>query len=349
MGIAVRNVVKKFASITALDHLSLDFPEGSLLALLGPSGCGKTTLLRVLAGLEQLDSGVVHLDEEEVTNLPPGERNFGFVFQHYALFKHMTVAANIGFPLRVRKWNAAETRKRTEELLQLVRLNGMGDRLPSQLSGGQRQRVALARALAAKPRILLLDEPFGALDARVRAELRHWLRNLHDEFPVTTVFVTHDQEEAFEVADRVVVMNRGRIDQQGTPQSLFDQPATPFVMDFLGQVNVFPSLVQGGRALLGGLEFDLPGNPTEGKHPVFVRPHELEISVDPAGPGLQAVIRHFSPAGSIFRVFATVGEWGQEIQVDLPTDRFLESGIFKGTTVRVIPKQVRVFEPEYAI
>jgi sulfate/thiosulfate transport system ATP-binding protein len=238
MSITVKSVSKRFSSFTALDNVSLDVRSGGLLALLGPSGSGKTTLLRVIAGLEAADAGVILYEDEEMTHRSARERNVGFVFQHYALFRHMNVFENVAFALRVRGWKQAQVRERVGELLRLVRLDGYEKRRPSQLSGGQRQRVALARALSAQPRVLLLDEPFGALDAKVRQELRRWLRSLHREIHCTTVLVTHDQEEAFEVADRVVVMNRGRIEQVGSPSEVIEQPATAFVMDFVGRVNV---------------------------------------------------------------------------------------------------------------
>lgn len=237
MGIAVRQLSKDFGSFKALDNVSVDIPDGSLTALLGPSGSGKSTLLRVIAGLEVPDAGEVTIGGEVATGLPPQRRNVGFVFQHYAAFKHMTVRDNVGFGLRIRKRPRAEIRQRVDELLHLVQLDGFAGRYPSQLSGGQRQRMALARALAVEPRVLLLDEPFGALDARVREELRDWLRRLHDQVHVTTVLVTHDQEEAMEVASSIVVMNHGRIEQIGTPAELYTAPATEFVMGFVGKVN----------------------------------------------------------------------------------------------------------------
>ncbi|MDF3043363.1 MAG: sulfate transporter, ATPase subunit [Thermomicrobiales bacterium] len=237
MGITVHHLRKTFGSFQALDDVSVEVPDGSLTALLGPSGSGKSTLLRAIAGLEEPDSGEVVIDGQLATGLPPQRRNVGFVFQHYAAFKHMTVRDNVGFGLRIRKRPKAEIRQRVDELLHLVQLDGLAERYPAQLSGGQRQRMALARALAVEPRVLLLDEPFGALDARVREELREWLRRLHDEVHVTTVLVTHDQEEAMEVASRIVVMNHGRIEQVGTPAELYEQPATEFVMSFVGKVN----------------------------------------------------------------------------------------------------------------
>jgi sulfate/thiosulfate transport system ATP-binding protein len=350
MSISVQSVTKRFGKFTALDRVSVEVPEGSLLALLGPSGCGKTTLLRVIAGLEQADEGVVRHSDADVTKQAVKDRNFGFVFQHYALFKHMTVFENVAFGLRVRHWKNDAVAERVNELLRLVRLDTHGDRYPMQLSGGQRQRIALARALAPRPAVLLLDEPFGALDARVRQELRQWLRRLHDEVPVTTIFVTHDQEEAFEVADRVVVMNGGRIEQDGTPDEVFENPANEFVMDFLGQVNVFHGRVHNGTAHVGGLEIAVPGSRVSGETKVFVRPHELDLQTYQNGtPSLPATVQHVTPAGSVTRVLVSVTETGMELTVELPPDRSAELKLKKGDVVFVTPRKVRVFEPDYTI
>ncbi|QEL15313.1 sulfate/molybdate ABC transporter ATP-binding protein [Limnoglobus roseus] len=350
MSITVRNATKKFGTFTALDNVSLDVPEGELLALLGPSGSGKTTLLRIIGGLEHADAGTVHHSDNDVTRHSAKDRNFGFVFQHYALFKHMTVFENVAFSLRVRNWKNGDVTTRVNELLHLVRLENHGQRYPAQLSGGQRQRIALARALAARPRVLLLDEPFGALDARVRTELRQWLRKLHDEVPVTTIFVTHDQEEAFEVSDRVVVMNAGKIEQAGTPQEVFDHPANAFVMDFLGQVNVFHGRVHEGKAIVGDLEFDLPSHREDGPTKVFVRPHELDLATQANGvASMHATVKHIVPAGAVTRVLVSVVETGLELNVDLPPYRSAELKLKKGDAVFVLPRKVRVFEPDYAI
>jgi sulfate transport system ATP-binding protein len=350
MSIRVHEVTKRFGKFLALDRVSLDVPEGELLALLGPSGSGKTTLLRIIAGLEHPDSGSVMHSEADVTHRSARDRNFGFVFQHYALFRHMTVFENVAFGLRVRGRKDAEVRRRVEELLALIKLDSLGGRYPSQLSGGQRQRVALARALAAEPRVLLLDEPFGALDAKVRVELRQWLRRLHDEVPVTTIFVTHDQEEAFEVSDRVVVMNRGRIEQAGTPQMVFEHPVNEFVMDFLGQVNVFHGRIHDGKAIVGELEFDVPGEQPNGPTRLFVRPHELDLNTYRNGtPSLPARITHINPAGAVIRVLVVLQDSGLEVNVDLPPARFSELQLRKGDLVYVYPRKVRVFEPEYSI
>jgi sulfate transport system ATP-binding protein len=282
MAIDIRNVSKSFNGFQALDDVSLSVPDGSLTALLGPSGGGKSTLLRVIAGLEAPDSGEVLFSGEAVTTLPAQERGVGFVFQHYAAFKHMTVRDNIAFGLKIRKRPKAEVRERVDELLGLVHLTGWADRYPAQLSGGQRQRMALARALAVQPRVLLLDEPFGALDATVRKELRDWLRKLHDEVHVTTIFVTHDQEEALEVAQQVAVINVGRIEQTGTPDDLYERPANPFVMGFVGPV----SRLDGG----------------------WVRPHDIEVLEDHEAGALEAMIERVARVGFEVRVEAALGD-----------------------------------------
>ncbi len=305
MSLSVRSVSRSFSSFRALDDVSLDIPSGALVALLGPSGCGKTTLLRVLAGLEQPDSGRVLHDGRDVTDVPVRSREVGLVFQHYALFRHLSVFENVAFALRVRRRPDSEVRARVDELLSLVQLGGHSRRMPAQLSGGQRQRVALARALAARPRVLLLDEPFGALDARVRQELRAWLRHLHEQVDMTTVLVTHDQEEAFEVADRVVLMNQGRVQQVGSPNEVFDHPANEFVLRFLGQVNVFAGRVEDGRAHVGDLEVEAPGHEglTSGPARVFVRPHELDIvRVSEGARGVPADVVRITPLGANVRV-----------------------------------------------
>jgi sulfate transport system ATP-binding protein len=349
MSITVRNVCKRFGRYVALDRVSLDVPSGCLLALLGPSGSGKTTLLRIIAGLEIADSGNVLYLEEDITRTSARDRNVGFVFQHYALFKHMTVFENIAFALRIRGWPNDKVSQRVHELLSLIRLEGLEKRYPSQLSGGQRQRVALARSLAAQPRVLLLDEPFGALDAKVRQELRQWLRRLHDDIGVTSVFVTHDQEEAFEVADKVVVMNRGRIEQTGTPHEVFEHPANAFVMDFLGNVNVFHGRVENGRAVLGKMELAWPDYPHNESSPaaVYVRPHELDIDLAPDGvASIQARVMHINPAGSVARVQLEAVDSGNLIQVDLSPSRYKELDLQNGALVYVAPRRIRVFMSE---
>ncbi|WP_437204279.1 sulfate/molybdate ABC transporter ATP-binding protein [Planctomicrobium sp. SH664] len=353
MSISIRQITKRFGSYLALDNVSLEVPSGSLTALLGPSGSGKTTLLRIISGLETSDSGTILFQDEDVTGRSVKDREIGFVFQHYALFRHMTVFENVAFGLRVRKSPNAEVTDRVHELLSLVRLEGLGQRFPSELSGGQRQRVALARALAVKPRMLLLDEPFGALDAKVRQELRIWLRKLHEEMHVTTVFVTHDQEEAFEVSDQVVVMKQGNVEQIGTPQEVFDHPATPFVMDFLGNVNVFHGRLESGQAQLGpfsmAYEHDHHSEPRNITG--YIRPHELEITRHPNGSSCLAVkILQINPAASVAKVRVISEQFGLEMTVDVTRDRFRELVLQTGEHVYVTPQSVRVFEPtDYSI
>src|SRR5947209_7050568 len=337
MSIVLKEVSKRFGGFVALDRVSLEVPEGALFALLGPSGSGKTTLLRVIAGLEVPDSGTVLAHDDDVTRRPARERGVGFVFQHYALFRHMTVFENVAFALRVRGAAEGEVRARVGELLALVRLEGLEGRYPAQLSGGQRQRVALARALAARPRVLLLDEPFGALDAKVRRELRQWLRRLHDELRVTSVFVTHDQDDAFAVADRVGVLRAGRLEQTGTPDEILEHPANAFVMDFLGDVNVLPGRVHGGRAVLGGVEVECagwPGQPGAKSVPLYARPHELEIDAARNGAaGLRARVVHVNPLGAVARVELVVPDLGVEVSVDVTPDRCAELALKKGDVV----------------
>jgi sulfate/thiosulfate transport system ATP-binding protein len=316
MTIEARNVSKRFGSFCALDDVSLQVETGSLTALLGPSGSGKSTLLRVIAGLEQPDSGEIVISGADATALAPQERGVGFVFQHYAAFKHMTVRDNVGFGLTVRKRPRAEIRARVDELLELVQLQPFGHRYPAQLSGGQRQRMALARALAVEPEVLLLDEPFGALDARVRAELRDWLRRLHDEVHVTTVFVTHDQEEAMEVADQIAVLNRGRIEQVGGPRDLYDRPETEFVMSFVGPVNRL-----GER---------------------WVRPHDLELLLEPADGALEAMIERIVHLGFEVRVELEAAG-GEKSWAQLTRDRCEELELEERQIVYVRPARERVF------
>ena len=352
MSITVKAVTKRFGSFLALDNVDLDVPNGELLALLGPSGSGKTTLLRIISGLEVPDSGSVFYQEEDVTEAAVRERNVGFVFQHYALFRHMTVFDNVAFGLRVRKRPKAQIRDRVHELLRLVQLEGLEKSLPAQLSGGQRQRVALARALAAEPKVLLLDEPFGALDAKVRQELRTWLRRLHDEIHVTSVFVTHDQEEAFEVSDRVVIMNKGRIEQIGSPAEIFEHPANPFVMDFLGNVNVFHGSVQSGRAKLGSLEVAYPEYPFDETRAAtaFIRSHELEILKEANGrPSLEAKVMHVNPARPVVKVRVYSETFGVLLNIDVGWDQYAELRLRVGDIVHVAPRQVRLFVQEYTI
>jgi len=348
MSIEVRNVTRSFGSFVAVNDASLTVPTGELVALLGPSGSGKTSLLRIIAGLERADRGQVLFEGEDATVRDVRQRGVGFVFQHYALFRHMTVFENVAFGLRVRpaarRPREAEIRRKVGDLLRLVQLDWLGDRYPSQLSGGQRQRVALARALAVEPRVLLLDEPFGSLDAKVRQELRRWLRRLHDEIRVTSVFVTHDQEEALEVADRVVVMNHGKVEQIGTPQEVFDRPATPFVMGFLGSVNVFHGRVEDGRAHLGPLSVEYPAHNGSGALPAqgFARPYELELAREAAGGGFWATLRHVTPAGAVVKLELEDGE-ARLVQVETSREQFEALHPTTGERLYVKPRQVRVF------
>ena len=306
MSIQVKNIEKHFGAFQALNNISLDFPDGQLVALLGPSGCGKTTLLRIIAGLESADGGQVILEGEDSTNVHVRERQVGFVFQHYALFRHMTVFDNIAFGLRVRpratRPSESEIKKRVTRLLDLVQLGFLADRYPAQLSGGQRQRIALARALAVEPRVLLLDEPFGALDAKVRKELRRWLRTLHDELHITSIFVTHDQEEALEVADQIIVMNKGNVEQIGSPREVYEKPATPFVFDFLGQANRFEGQNHNGIIQIGEDRIQVPQakDSPQGDVIAFVRPDELTIHAQPTENAFQATfLREVWIAGKV--------------------------------------------------
>ena len=349
MSIEVRNVTKKFGAYTAVNDVTVTIPSGKLVALLGPSGSGKTTLLRIISGLEVQDAGSVWMSGADVTETPARSRNVGFVFQHYALFKHMTVRENVAFPLRVRNADKAETETTVADLLKLDRLEGFELRYPSQLSGGQRQRVALARALAAKPKVLLLDEPFGSLDAKVRLELRQWLRRLHEEISVTSVFVTHDQEEALEVADRIVVMNHGKVEQEGTPEEIFERPKTPFVMSFLGDVNIFHGRVENGRAVFPGIDAAYPDHPHEDAKPAraYARPHELDIDRTPKEErSLPATVRHVNPAGAVVKVELVLRDQQTVVQANLSRERFQELKLQQGDEVFVVPRQLRIFVSE---
>src|SRR2546423_3031105 len=350
MSILLKDVTKTFGNFVALDHVSLEVRDGALLALLGPSGSGKTTLLRIIAGLEVADSGTVLHQEEDITHHSPRDRKVGFVFQHYALFRHMTVAENIGYALRVRRMPKAKITERVAELLKLIRLEATQARYPGQLSGGQRQRVALARALAAKPRVLLLDEPFGALDAKVRQELRQWLRRLHEEIHVTSIFVTHDQEEAFEVADRVVVLNQGRIEQIGKPDEVYDHPATPFVYNFLGSANRFRGRIQDGRLRLGESEFHLPEHASvkDAAAVAYVRPHEIKVRAQSNGPSsIAATVKHVNSAGPLVHLELERADDGSRVVVELTKEESRQISLQPGVQVFIELKHVRVFAEDY--
>jgi sulfate transport system ATP-binding protein len=352
MSIEVRNLSKQFGTFAALRDVSLEVHSGELLALLGPSGSGKTTLLRVIAGLEAADTGQVLFQGEDATNQHVRERRVGFVFQHYALFRNMTIFENVAFGLRVRARSVrptdADIRSRVHNLLKLVQLDWLADRYPHQLSGGQRQRVALARALAVEPSVLLLDEPFGALDAKVRKELRSWLRRLHDEMQITSVFVTHDQEEALEVADRVVVMNEGRIEQIGTPDEVYEQPASPFVYEFLGKVNLFHGRLHHGRAWIDGIEVDAPehSEAEELAAVAYVRPHDIHVDrVVHDGGALSARVSHILSVGPVVRLelIRDGGEDKELIQVEVTKERFRELQLVRGDQVFIKPSRFDLF------
>lgn len=373
MSIEIRNVSKQFGDFQALRDVSLDIQSGELIALLGPSGCGKTTLLRIIAGLETPDVGSIHFSGEDTTDVHVRERNVGFVFQHYALFRHMTVFENVAFGLRVKprkeRPSEAQIKEKVMNLLKLVQLDWVAERFPSQLSGGQRQRIALARALAVEPKVLLLDEPFGALDAKVRKELRRWLRRLHDELHVTSIFVTHDQEEALEVADRVVVINKGKIEQEGTPQEVWENPASPFVYGFLGDVNLFKGRAKDGQVYLQeGMQLES----SEAKGAVdknafaYVRPHELDVARYSPGQntdgngrttGLVVQLSRAIVVGPIARLelIATedtqAGDNAQSehlIEAQIPAEQFREMGLREGETLVVTPRRAKVFLDEAA-
>ncbi len=347
MSIEVRNISKSFGKFQALSDVNFKVETGELVALLGPSGSGKTTLLRIIAGLEQADpGGEVLFFGQNVAQDHVSARKVGFVFQHYALFKHMTVLENVAFGLRARPWRdrpgKKEIKERSLELLRLVQLDGFSHRYPSQLSGGQRQRVALARALAVQPKVLLLDEPFGALDAKVRRELRRWLRKLHDEVHITSVFVTHDQEEALEVSDRVAVMSKGKIEQIGTPEEVYDNPANPFVYNFLGNVNLFHARVEEGDVRLST---ETGGPAAINGKVAYVRPHDVEIFREsPGGEGLiRASVEHVGFAGAVVNVALKRLDTAEIVDAEIPRDRYRELGLRLADEVFVRVKNARVF------
>ncbi|UYN99143.1 MAG: sulfate/molybdate ABC transporter ATP-binding protein [Devosia sp.] len=322
MEVRVENVRKEFDRFPALNDVSLDIRSGELIALLGPSGSGKTTLLRLIAGLERPTAGRIHFGDEDASELSVQDRNIGFVFQHYALFRHMTILENVSFGLKVRPRStrppAGEIRKRALELLDLVQLAGLEKRYPSQLSGGQRQRVALARALAIEPRVLLLDEPFGALDAQVRRELRKWLREIHDRTGHTTVFVTHDQEEALELADRLCVMSQGAIEQVGTPDSVYDEPSSPFVFGFIGESSQLPVSIEKDGLWLGDRPIGISGSGAAGPARLFFRPHDIELVEGDAA--LSGVVAGTRRVGGTRRVELDIGGAAHRVEIDLPFD-----------------------------
>ena len=357
MSIVVRNLSKRFGAFHAVNDVSFEVPAGQLVALLGPSGSGKSTILRIIAGLEPADSGDVELTGEDATSLPVQQRGVGFVFQHYALFRHMTIRQNVAFGLEVQKPRPPrdEIRQRVDELLDLVQLLGYAERYPSQLSGGQRQRVALARALAPRPKVLLLDEPFGALDAKVRDELRTWLRKLHDEVHVTSLFVTHDQQEAFEVCDQMVVLNKGRVEQMGAPQDLYEHPASPFVTEFLGAVNVLRVETVLGMDQLGDempLPMEIPGPDASlpGAQPssVYVRPHDFEVTRERNGkPAWTARIQKLTPLGGLVRLDVVLLD-GTVLHVQISRETSVSLELLQGEHVFIAPKDLKVFHDSKA-
>lgn len=353
MSIAVRDIHKSFGPFKALDGVSLDLASGQLIALLGPSGCGKTTLLRIIAGLETPDYGRVQLGGEDATALHVRQRQVGFVFQHYALFRHMTVFENVAFGLRVRRRRErpgeAEIRARVMRLLALVQLDWLADRFPSQLSGGQRQRVALARALAVEPRVLLLDEPFGALDAKVRKELRRWLRRLHDELHITSVFVTHDQEEALEVADQIVLMNKGRVEQVGSPRDIYESPATAFAFGFIGNVNEFSGRIEGAHLRIGDdlLPHGGLGLREGGEVVAFARPQDLRIVTGhDEARGLNAIINRILDTGSLARVelIRSGAAQPEYYEVEIPHEEIATLQLTSGQPVRLLASCLKLFD-----
>lgn len=346
MSIEARAITKTFGDFTALKEVSITFPSGKLVALLGPSGSGKTSLLRIIAGLEAADAGTIYFEGEDATRRSAKDRRVGFVFQHYALFRHMTVFDNVAFGLSVKpranRPSRVEIKERVMTLLKLVQLDWLADRLPSQLSGGQRQRVALARALAVEPKVLLLDEPFGALDAKVRKELRRWLRRLHDEIHITSIFVTHDVEEALEVADEIVVMNEGRIEQTGAPDEVYEHPANSFVYHFLGGVNIFHTRVKEGHVQLGGLSLDVKADAEVAT--VYARPHDIELARQPiTGDWLKASILRIHAIGPVVRVELLREDDHSINEAELPRERYMELSLLAGEEVFFRPRQATVY------
>jgi sulfate transport system ATP-binding protein len=353
MSIRVENIHKRFGTFTALGDITLDFPKGELTALLGPSGCGKTTLLRIIAGLESADAGRILLEGDDAAQKHVRERQVGFVFQHYALFRHMSVFENVAFGLRVKPRNQrpseAIIRKKVMDLLDLVQLAWLADRAPAQLSGGQRQRVALARALAVEPQVLLLDEPFGALDAKVRKELRRWLRQLHDDLHITSIFVTHDQEEALELADRVVVMNQGKVEQIGSPKEVYETPANAFVYGFLGSSNILKGSVEDGTFRSADARLPLEtahGVKPAGAHDLataYIRPHDLAIERHAEASSIPATVRRILAFGAVARIELSSTGGGRHFEVELPESDLAGLDLSLGETVHLVPKALRIF------
>ncbi|MGP7816096.1 sulfate/molybdate ABC transporter ATP-binding protein [Niallia sp. 01092] len=348
MSIIIENISKNYGSYEALQDINLQVNTGELVALLGPSGSGKTSLLRIIAGLEYQDSGSIIVHNQNFSDTHVKDRNVGFVFQHYALFRHMTIFENVAYGLKVKPKKYRKTKKeitaKVNELLELVKLNQYADRFPSQLSGGQRQRVALARALAVEPNILLLDEPFGALDAKVRKELRRWLRKLHDEYKITSIFVTHDQEEALDVADRVVIMNEGKIEQIGTPEEVYEFPANPFVYDFLGSVNIFKGHIEKGKLSSGSAKFDIPVHLAGEDGIGYVRPHHFIIEHKYSdSSSIKTVIHHIQKVGSVVRLEVSRTDIQGSLEVEITNEQFSALKVKKGDVVYVRPREIKVF------
>lgn len=352
MSIQINNISKWFGTFKALDNINIDIQTGELIALLGPSGSGKTSLLRIIAGLEAANQGAILFGKEDITQISAKERKVGFVFQHYALFRHMTVYDNIAYGLKVRPRKTRPSKQvieeKVNELLKLVKLEAFAKRYPSHLSGGQRQRVALARALAVEPKVLLLDEPFGALDAKVRKELRRWLRKLHDDYQITSIFVTHDQEEALDVADRVVVMNEGMIEQIGTPEEVYENPNSPFVYHFLGNVNLFKGRLHKGKLRHGHFEVDAPEfTGTVNTEAVgYVRPHDISIERETSLDAVSAKISYIHSVGAAVQLELIRQDTGDFLEAELTKEHFRSLNLKTGEEVYVRPKQLRVFLPE---
>lgn len=356
MSIQIRNISKSFGTFRALDQINIDIQTGELIALLGPSGSGKTSLLRIIAGLEAANQGAILFGDEDITHISTKERKVGFVFQHYALFRHMTVFDNIAYGLRVRprksRPSKPEIEKKVNELLKLVKLEAFSNRYPSHLSGGQRQRVALARALAVEPKVLLLDEPFGALDAKVRKDLRRWLRKLHNDYKITSIFVTHDQEEALDVADRIVVMNEGKIEQIGTPEEVYDHPNSPFVYHFLGNVNLFKGRLHNGKLRQGHLEVDAPefSGAMNTEAVGYVRPHDINIEREKSPDAVAATVKYIHMIGAVVQLELIRTDTGDFLEAELTKEHFRSLNLKTGVEVFVKPKQLKVFIPaDYSI